>query len=585
MSCLSGFDYYDDGRGVAVVDWDGDGDNDLWLRNRTGPQIRFMRNNSSRDHHFLSVTLVGSRSNRDAIGAKVTVETGDGSIVSDTVRAGTSFQMQSSKTLTFGLGDAESIRSLTIRWPSGRVSRYEDVAVDQHMRIVEGSNNIESRPSPVVPALAAGRIDTEHPTAVNDVALVYRVPIPDIGGETFSGTPLSVRGYRGSPVVVTFWASWCAPCIAELQEWGRAAGEGGDKALRVMALSVDTPQDRSKAESLASQMDLPFDVGMADETWMPLMDALQHVVIDMQDQFSLPTTLLIDSDGEIARIFRGPVPYERLKEEARLLVYGDDRVVSAAAVYPGRIDALWPQHGRAIRLLTLAQLTLAEKQVDLSLLYTESLLTQLARYEPMISTWMRTASHCQQLAVQLNELGRDGSEWASHADGLAGRSAREYGGLIRRDIFDEKVWFGLGESLDTISDPRVAEEIASVVIQSISPRRDVAGNRQLGRAIFNLGRWADAKPYLQRTLELDPEDWNSMYRLGTCMLRLGDEAGIEHVTQALAALPPHAGAEFIFAQDLESIGRNDLALEHYRKSLAIDPTFQPSIEAAERLSQ
>ena len=69
VSFVSGLDFADDGRAVAVVDWDGDGDLDLWLRNRTGPQLRLLRNDHPGTGHFLALRLEGTDSNRDAIGA------------------------------------------------------------------------------------------------------------------------------------------------------------------------------------------------------------------------------------------------------------------------------------------------------------------------------------------------------------------------------------------------------------------------------------------------------------------------------------------------------------------------------------
>ena len=77
VSFVSGLDFLDDGRALAAVDWDFDGDLDLWLANRTAPQIRFMRNDTPSDNHFLALRLTGRRCNRDAIGARVELFVGD----------------------------------------------------------------------------------------------------------------------------------------------------------------------------------------------------------------------------------------------------------------------------------------------------------------------------------------------------------------------------------------------------------------------------------------------------------------------------------------------------------------------------
>ena len=73
ISTASGIDFPDDGRAVGVVDWDQDGDLDLWMTNRNGPQIRLLRNDIGTDRSYVSVRLVGRTCNRDAIGARVEV--------------------------------------------------------------------------------------------------------------------------------------------------------------------------------------------------------------------------------------------------------------------------------------------------------------------------------------------------------------------------------------------------------------------------------------------------------------------------------------------------------------------------------
>ncbi|MGI9427465.1 MAG: hypothetical protein ACR2NM_02325, partial [Bythopirellula sp.] len=77
ISAVSGLDYPDDGRAVAIVDWDQDGDQDMWISNRNAPRLRLMRNDVPRGNHFLALRLEGDgkTTNRDAIGARVEVVT------------------------------------------------------------------------------------------------------------------------------------------------------------------------------------------------------------------------------------------------------------------------------------------------------------------------------------------------------------------------------------------------------------------------------------------------------------------------------------------------------------------------------
>ena len=60
VSAISGFDFIDDGRGIAVTDWDSDGDLDMWISNRNAPRLRLMRNDLVTPNHFLRMRLVGN---------------------------------------------------------------------------------------------------------------------------------------------------------------------------------------------------------------------------------------------------------------------------------------------------------------------------------------------------------------------------------------------------------------------------------------------------------------------------------------------------------------------------------------------
>ncbi len=132
VSSATGLDFVDDGRAVALTDWDHDGDLDMWIANRTAPSVRFMRNDMNTANHFVAFKLVGKTCNRDAIGARVQLELDEagGPPRVKTVEAGHGFLTQSSKWLHFGLGDAQSIRRLTVRWPGGQEEVIEPPKID-----------------------------------------------------------------------------------------------------------------------------------------------------------------------------------------------------------------------------------------------------------------------------------------------------------------------------------------------------------------------------------------------------------------------------------------------------------------------
>lgn len=128
------------GRGAAYGDFDGDGDQDVIITvNDAAPRV--FRNDQSTDHHFLRVDVRGTRANRDGMGAVVTVESGESSW-SAMVMPTKSYLSQCEKTLTFGLGDRDSVDRVTIQWPSaeGETNSQQvvlDPPVDQTLTVVE----------------------------------------------------------------------------------------------------------------------------------------------------------------------------------------------------------------------------------------------------------------------------------------------------------------------------------------------------------------------------------------------------------------------------------------------------------------
>ena len=131
-------------RGAAYADVDRDGDLDILIATNDGPAYLY-RNDLRNGNHWLSVRTVGTKSNRDGIGAVVRIETRSGKQWS-TVRSGSSYCSQSDLALTFGLGPDTVISSLEIQWPSGVHQRLTNIAANQFVTIDERSGIIPKEP-------------------------------------------------------------------------------------------------------------------------------------------------------------------------------------------------------------------------------------------------------------------------------------------------------------------------------------------------------------------------------------------------------------------------------------------------------
>ncbi len=143
-SAVTGLDFPDDGRSFGVFDYDGDGDADLVLHSRTGPQLRLLRNDIGHSNRSLALRLTATKGNRDAIGARIELETPDGRQVRF-LGCGSGFLAQHSKELVCGLGP-HSEASVQVRWPGGRVSEYRNLAAGYRYHLVEGKPVAEREP-------------------------------------------------------------------------------------------------------------------------------------------------------------------------------------------------------------------------------------------------------------------------------------------------------------------------------------------------------------------------------------------------------------------------------------------------------
>ncbi|MDB4614515.1 ASPIC/UnbV domain-containing protein [bacterium] len=142
-SFASDADIDSDSRTVISADFDNDGAMDLLVGSVGGGPLRLFKNNMKQGH-YLRIDLVGTKSNRFGVGSRIIAKVGDRQIVRDAFPAG-GFMGVGPTQLNFGLGGAEVVDTLTVRWPTGETQEFANIQTDQTIEITEGEAEIATK--------------------------------------------------------------------------------------------------------------------------------------------------------------------------------------------------------------------------------------------------------------------------------------------------------------------------------------------------------------------------------------------------------------------------------------------------------
>ena len=220
-SGVLGLDCIEDGRSFALADIDHDGRLEVIVKNRNAPQLRVLRNAMKEIGDSIILRLRGHRSNRDAIGATVTLQCGE---LKQTryLQAGTGFLGQHSKEMCFGLGKTVGTAQATVRWPSGLVQSFQGLQRNQRIVLEEGITTVTTKPFAPVPATYAqesGRAVVPMETLPQDVAtwLISPLQAPQFELKDAEGTVHRLADFYGNPTLLHFWVSSAPKCREQLR--------------------------------------------------------------------------------------------------------------------------------------------------------------------------------------------------------------------------------------------------------------------------------------------------------------------------------------------------------------------------------
>jgi len=349
VSAVSGFDFSDDGRALATIDWDHDGDVDVLVTNRNAPRLRFLENRQATRNR--SVTLRPAHADgADAVGATIEVELeGRGSVVRG-LRAGEGYLAQSSSWLTIGLGEA-ALGGVQVRWPGGEVESFSGVEPGGRYALLRGTGSARPHPLPATRRLAATPatvrefLEQERAraarTAARRLVLAAPVPVPELALRSPDGQRIGLFGIEaggqprgtGRPVLLNVWSSECAPCLAELADFQAHAAEVDEAGLAFLAVSVDA--DESAAAEALARLSWSWPWAVAEPETIEILDVLQGALRDTEERLALPTSFLFDGEGYLRFVYSGRLEPADLLSDLTLLELPPERVRDAAVPFRG----------------------------------------------------------------------------------------------------------------------------------------------------------------------------------------------------------------------------------------------------------
>jgi tetratricopeptide (TPR) repeat protein len=450
VSGAIGLDFLEDGRSFALADFDHDGRQEVFLKNRNAPQLRVLKNVVEDLPPSISFRLRGVKSNPDAIGAKIVIGT-----QTKLLQAGSGFLSQHSKDVFFGLGQTRGPVSASIHWPSGSIQELHDLPINHRIWVEEGA--VPSRTEPF-------KSSTVQPHPAQSAAAL--------------------------PTTIETW------------------------------LLVPVPAPNSSPTGKPSLLQIDRQLTTVTEEVAATYNVLYRYLFDRHRDLTLPTSFLIDAQGNIVKVYQGPIDQRAVEEDFKRIPQTREQRLAKALPFPGNTETY--EFGRN----------------NLSL---GSAFFQRGYYDEAAASF--------QLA-------------------------------LRDDPSSAEAEYGLGSVY--LKQEKNAEARASFeqTLKLTANYPDTAPNawNNLGLLATREGRTNDAIGYFQQALQVSPDYWTALENLGNAyrQQRRWDDARAT-LERAVAARPKEPEANYSLAMVYAQTDDTTRAYQYLQTALNLRPDYPEAL--------
>jgi Flp pilus assembly protein TadD/peroxiredoxin len=310
VSGAVGLDFPEDSRSFALADIDHDGRLEVILKNRNAPQLRILRNAMQSIGNSIAFRLRGTKSNRDAIGAAITLEAGT-LRQTKSLQAGSGFLAQHTKEIFFGTGNYEGTARATVLWPNGLSQTFENLPLNHRIEIEEGSATFAAKPFAAPPQSYKQPGPKPSPEPLPTTAetwLLEPLKAPEFSLPDLAGNMRELRSFLRSAAFLTFWKADVLACRDQLSQLQQHRNK-----LNIIAVNVDDEANMPAAKSSAAQFSFPTLFANAEVAG--IYNIIYRYLFDRRRDLGIPTSFLLDTDGMIVKIYQGPVDPQQVLED------------------------------------------------------------------------------------------------------------------------------------------------------------------------------------------------------------------------------------------------------------------------------